>query len=132
MTREGTSILIDTNILSKHLRSENQRVKALIESGQVVTHPFILGELALGQMSDRMVKMAASETLPILPVADLDEVRLLIEVRKLYTRGIGYGDAHSISSLLMVQTLIDLWRDDVHLASVAKDLDFLATPPFNL
>ena len=86
MTRERTSILIDTNILSKHLRSENKQVKALIEAGQVVTHPFILGELALGSMSDRMVKMAAFETLPLLPVADLHEVRHLIEVRKLYTR----------------------------------------------
>ncbi|MGO9438268.1 MAG: hypothetical protein ACLP00_28685 [Terracidiphilus sp.] len=61
-------------------------MKALIEAGQVVTHPFILGELALGSMSDRMVKMAAFETLPLLPVAGLDEVRHLIEVRKLYTR----------------------------------------------
>jgi predicted nucleic acid-binding protein len=132
MTRERTSILIDTSILSKHLRSENKQVKALIEAGLVVTHPFILGELALGSMSDRMVKIAAFETLPLLPVADLDEVRHLIEVRKLYTRGIGYVDAHLVSSLLIVKTPIDLWTDDVHLASVAKDLGFLATPPFNL
>ena len=132
MTRERTSILIDTSILSKHLRSENRQVNELIEAGLVVTHPFILGELALGSMSDRMVKIAAFETLPLLPVADLDEVRHLIEIRKLYTRGIGYVDAHLISSLLIVETPIDLWTDDVHLASVANDLGFLATPPFNL
>lgn len=132
MTRERTSILIDTNILSKHLRSESREVKELIEAGLVVTHPFILGELALGSMSDRMVKMAAFETLPLLPVADLDEVRHLIEIRKLCTRGIGYVDAHLISSLLIVETPINLWTEDVHLASVAKDLGFLATPPFDL
>jgi predicted nucleic acid-binding protein len=132
MTRERTSILIDTNVLSKHLRSENRQVKELIEAGLVVTHPFILGELALGSMSDRMVKIAAFETLPLLPVADLDEVRHLIEMRKLYTRGIGYVDAHLVSSLLIVETPINLWTEDLHLASVAKDLGFLATPPFNL
>ena len=132
MTRERTSILIDTNILSKHLRSENRQVKELIEAGLVVTHPFILGELALGSMSDRTVKIAAFETLPLLPVADLDEVRHLIEIRKLYTRGIGYVDVHLISSLLIVETPINLWTEDSHLASVAKDLGFLATPPFNL
>jgi hypothetical protein len=132
MTRERTSILIDTNILSKHLRSENRQVKELIEAGLVVTHPFILGELALGSMSDRTVKIAAFETLPLLPVADLDEVRHLIEIRKLYTRGIGYVDAHLISSLLIVETPINLWTEDLHLAAVAKDLGFLATPPFNL
>jgi predicted nucleic acid-binding protein len=125
------SILIDTNILSRHLRSENRQVKELIEAGRVVTHPFILGELALGSMSDRIVNMAAFETLPLLPVADLHEVRHLIEIRKLYTRGIGYVDAHLISSLLIVETPIGLWTDDLHLASVANDLGLLATPPFH-
>jgi hypothetical protein len=93
-------------------------------------HPFIVAELALGGLRDRMMTLASLEFLPELPVAELPEVRQLIEMRKLYTEGIGLVDAHLIASLIIVHTPTELWTDDGGLTRVAGKLGFLATPPF--
>jgi hypothetical protein len=65
-----------------------------------------------------------------LPVAELHEVRQLIEVRKLYTLGIGLVDAHLVASLIIVQTPTELWTEDDKLTRIAEKLGFLANPPF--
>jgi predicted nucleic acid-binding protein len=126
----GTPILIDTNIWIEHFKSRSKEVSALLEAGRVVMHPFIVAELALGGLPDRMMTIASLEFLPELPVAELNEVRQLIEVRKLYTQGIGLVDAHLIASLIIVQTPTQLWTDDDGLTQVAEKLGFLASPPF--
>ena len=130
MTPTDTPILIDTNIWIEHFKSENEEVSALLEAGRVVMHPFIVAELALGGLRDRMMTLASLEFIPELPVAELHEVRQLIEVRKLYTQGIGLVDAYLIASLIIVQTPTSLWTDDDGLTRVAEKLGFLATPPF--
>lgn len=130
MTPTDTPILIDTNIWVEHFKTENKEVSALLEAGRVVMHPFIVAELALGGLRDRKVTLALLDFLPELPVAELHEVRQLIELRKLYTEGIGLVDAHLIASLLIVQTPTELWTDDDGLTRVAEKLRFLAKPPF--
>jgi hypothetical protein len=123
-------ILIDTNIWIKHFKSANDEIAALLEAGRVVMHPFIVAELALGGLRDRMMTLASLEFLPELPVAELHEVRQLIEVRKLYTHGIGLVDAHLIASLIIVETPTAVWTDDDGLSRIAEKLGFLARPPF--
>jgi predicted nucleic acid-binding protein len=130
MTSTETPILIDTNIWIEHFKSANKEVSALLEAGRVVMHPFIVAELALGGLRDRRMTLASLEFLPELPVAELPEVRQLIEMRKLYTEGIGLVDAHLIASLMIVPTPTELWTDDGGLTRVAGKLGFLATPPF--
>lgn len=130
MTPADALILIDTNIWIEHFRSANDEVAALLEAGRVVQHPFIVAEMALGGLRDRMMTLASLELLPQLPVAELDEVRELIEVRKLYTAGIGLIDAHLIASLIIVQTPTAVWTNDSGLARVAEKLGILANPPF--
>ncbi|SPE19097.1 Ribonuclease VapC [Candidatus Sulfotelmatomonas gaucii] len=130
MTPTDTPILIDTNIWVEHFKTENKEVSALLEAGRVVMHPFIVAELAFGGLRDRKVTLALLDFLPELPVAELHEVRQLIELRKLYTEGIGLVDAHLIASLLIVQTPTELWTDDDGLTRVAEKLRFLAKPPF--
>ena len=132
MTPTDTPILIDTNIWIEHFKSENKEVSALLEAGSVVMHPFIVAELALGGLRDRMMTLASLEFLPELPVAELHEVRQLIEVRKLHTQGIGLVDAHLIASLIIVQSPTELWTDDDGLTRVAEMLGFLAKPPFGV
>jgi predicted nucleic acid-binding protein len=132
MTPTDTPILVDTNIWIKHFKSENKELSALLEAGRVVLHPFIVAELALGGLRDRMITLASLELLPELPVAELHEVRQLIEVRKLYTQAIGLVDAHLIASLIIVQIPTELWTDDEGLTRVAEKLGLLAKPPFAL
>jgi predicted nucleic acid-binding protein len=130
MTPAVAPILIDTNIWIEHFKSENKEVSALLEAERVVMHPFIVAELALGGLRDRKVTLASLDLLPELPFAELHEVRQLIEVRKLYTEGIGLVDAHLIASLIIAQTPAEIWTDDSGLMRVAKKLRLLATPPF--
>lgn len=130
MTPADSPILVDTNIWTRHFKSENKELSALLDAGRVVTHPFIVAELALGGLRDRMMTLASIELLPALPVAELHEVRQLIEVRKLYTEGIGLVDAHLLASLIIVQIPTAIWTDDDGLARVAEKLGFLAKPPF--
>lgn len=132
MTPADSPILVDTNIWTRHFKSENKELSALLDAGRVVTHPFIVAELALGGLRDRMMTLASIELLPALPVAELHEVRQLIEVRKLYTEGIGLVDAHLLASLIIVQIPTAIWTDDDGLARVAEKLGFLGKPPFAL
>jgi hypothetical protein len=130
VTPAGAPILIDTNIWTRHFKCENKDVSALLDAGRAVTHPYIVAELALGGLRDRAMTLASLEFLPELPVAELHEVRQLIEVQKLYTLGIGFVDAHLIASLIIVENPTGLWTDDDSLRRVAENLGFPATPPF--
>ena len=132
MTPTDMPILIDTNIWIEHFKSEKKDVSALLEAGRVVMHPFVVAELALGGLRDRKLTLASLDFLPELPVAELHEVRQLIEVRKLYKEGIGLVDAHFIASLMIVQMPTEIWTDDDGLVRVAEKLGFLAKPPFGV
>lgn len=132
MTPADALILIDTNIWIEHFKSENKEVSALLEAERVVMHPFIVAELALGGLRDRKVTLGSFDLLPELPVAELHEVRQLIEVRKLYTEGIGLVDAHLIASLIITRSPAEIWTDDGGLMRVAEKLGFLARPPFTV
>jgi len=93
-------------------------------------HPYIVAELALGGLHDRELTLASLELLPELPVAEPNEVRQLIEIRKLYTRGVGFVDAHLIASIMIVQTPTEMWTNDEALKRAAESFGFRADPPF--
>jgi hypothetical protein len=127
-----TLILIDTNIWVDHFQRANRHVLALLDAGRVVLHPHFVVELALGGLRDRDLTLASLELLPELPVAELHEVRQLIEIRKLYTLGVGFVDAHLIASLIIVQTPTGLWTNDDALKRIAESFGFLANPQFRV
>jgi hypothetical protein len=93
-------------------------------------HPYIVAELALGGLHDRNLTLASLGLLPELPVAELHEVRQLIEIRKLYTLGVGFVDAHLIASLIIVQTPTEMWTNDDALKRAAESFGFRVDPPF--
>jgi predicted nucleic acid-binding protein len=127
---QATLILIDTNIWVDHFQRANRYVLDLLDSGRVVMHPYIVAELALGGLQDRELTLASLELLPELPVAEPNEVRQLIEIRKLYTRGVGFVDAHLIASIMIVQTPTEMWTNDEALKRAAESFGFRADPPF--
>jgi len=86
-----------------------------------VIHPFIIAELALGSLKERAETHALLDLLPQARVAQLNEVRLTIEARRLYNRGIGLIDAHLIASVFINPSTL-LWTRDKQLRKVAKAL----------
>jgi len=91
-------ILADTSVWIDHLRSENKEMRRHLNQGRIVIHPLIVAELALGSLRDRSRTLALLDLLPQVKVAQLHEVRLMIESRRLYSLGIGLVDVQLISS----------------------------------
>ncbi len=104
-------ILVDTSVWVDHLRSSDEELGDALLAGEVLVHPWILGELALGGMpADGPVAEALAD-LPEAPVASTAEVLGLIARRGLTGRGIGYVDAHLIASVLLQPGTRLLTRD---------------------
>ena len=114
-------ILADTSIWIDHLRLGNKELRKHLQDGNVVIHPFVIAELALGSLQERTQTLALLDLLPQVRVAQLNEVRLTIEARSLYSRGIGLIDAHLIASVLINPPTL-LWTRDKQLRKLAEGL----------
>jgi len=121
-------ILADTTVWIDHFRSAEERLQKLLAANQILLHPFVIAELALGSLPQRTNTLAMMDMLPQSQVARIDEVRTLIEAHSLYRRGIGLTDAHLIASVLFDKALT-LWTRDRELRDVARDLGILANLP---
>ena len=89
--------------------------------GEIVIHPFIIAELALGSLRERAKTLALLDLLPQVRMPQLAEVRLMIEARRLYSLGIGLTDAHLIASIFVNSSTL-LWTRDKPLRKVAEAL----------
>lgn len=114
-------ILADTSVWIDHLRSGNEQLRKHLRDGSIAIHPFIIAELALGSLRDRVKTLALLDHLPKVRVAQIHEVRVAIEARSLYSRGIGLVDAHLIASVFISAPTL-LWTRDKQLRKVAEDL----------
>jgi predicted nucleic acid-binding protein len=119
-------ILADTSVWIDHLRSGNTELRRQLDLGQIVIHPFIIAELALGSLRDRARTLALLDLLPQVRMAHLGEVRLAIESRRLYSLGIGLTDAHLIASVL-IDAPTFLWTRDKRLRKAAESLGIHVT-----
>ena len=117
-------ILVDTSVWIDHLRRGNLRLKSLLLENSVLTHPFILGELACGRLKNRQMIMNYLRALPECVCAAHEEVLFLLENEQLYGRGIGWIDAHLLASARLSRALI--WTLDLRLVCVASKLGISA------
>ena len=121
-------ILADTSIWVDHLRNRNPEMEERLIRGQIVMHPFIVAEIALGSLRNRRKRLDDMDALLEVRVAQLNEVRHMIEAHALYSKGIGLTDAHLIASCLLTPGT-QLWTRDRNLEKVAKALGILVTLP---
>ncbi len=115
-----TPLLVDTSVWIDHLRSANAELATRLERGEVWCHPFIVGELACGNLANRREILQHLEALPRVDVAEHREVLAFLEAHRLSGRGIGWIDAHLLASARL--TRLPLWTLDKHLATVSQDL----------
>ena len=94
-------VLVDMSVWIEHLRHGLPRLEFLLDEGDVLCHPFIIGELACGSMKNRKEILGLLNELPRVDIAEHQEVLKLIEDRRLYGKGIGLIDAHLIASALI-------------------------------
>lgn len=114
-------ILADTSVWIDHFRSGNKDLKNLLNQGQIAAHPWIIAELALGSLRERTKTLVLLDSLPQVRVAQMSELRILIEARHLYNLGIGLIDAHLIAAVFLNPPTL-LWTRDKRLRKVAEAL----------
>jgi predicted nucleic acid-binding protein len=112
-------ILVETSVWVEHLRHGLPRLATLLQDGEVLIHPWVIGDLACGTLSNRRQVLELLQGLPAATVASAAEVLLLIERDQLMGRGIGYVDVHLLASARLSHCR--LWTQDRRLAAVAQE-----------
>ena len=118
-------ILVDTSIWIDHLRTRDEQLTQLLEAGQVLAHPFVTGELALGNLRNRDAVLGALQDMPQAGVATEPEVLRFIGEKGLFGLGIGYIDAHLLAAVLLTPGSL-LWTRDKRLLAASSRLSIAA------
>jgi len=111
-------ILVDTSLWVTHLRKGHPDLAALLEEGKVSIHPFIIGELACGNLRNRSEILSLLNSLPVSVVAQHEEIMTFIDRHRLMGKGLGYVNVHLLAATVLSD--IQLWTEDKALASASK------------
>jgi predicted nucleic acid-binding protein len=113
-------VLVDTSVWVDHFRTGRTGLTEQLETGEVWTHPFVIGELACGSLANRRNVLTLLAALPTAPVAEHDEVMRFIEARSLYGKGLGWIDLHLLVSAYIVG--LPFWTLDKRLDMAVREL----------
>lgn len=114
-------VLVDTSVWVSHLRESDDALANLLNDAEVVCHPFVIGELACGNLKNRTAIISLMEALPTVYEAEHEEVLSFIESRKIMGKGLGYVDVHLLASALLTE--VTLWTLDKRLDKAAEAFD---------
>jgi predicted nucleic acid-binding protein len=117
--------LVDTSVWVDHLRASNERLAQLLDRGEALIHPFVIGEISLGNLRQRDVVLRTLALLPGATVATDAEVLHFIDRRALFGHGVGYVDAHLLAATSLTAGAL-LWTYDKRLHEAAVRLGLAA------
>ncbi len=118
-------ILADSSVWIGHLRARNAILVDLLEKQRLLTHPVVIGELALGSIRNRSLMLAMLSRLDRVRPASDAEMLVLVDRHRLWARGIGYADAMLLTSVRITPGA-SLWTHDKRLAQAADELNLSA------
>jgi len=113
-------VLVDTSVWVHHLRQGAPKLERLLNDGEVMCHPFVIGELACGSIRNRTEILSLLQNLPLATAATHDEVLQFIARNHVMGRGIGYIDVHLCASALL--TGVPMWTYDSRLNETNEGL----------
>jgi predicted nucleic acid-binding protein len=114
-------ILVDTSVWVDYLRIGDPAMASLLETDQVCSHDFVVGELACGSLRNRAEILDLLRSLPRLATATEEEALFFLEKRRLMGRGIGYIDVHLLAATVLGGA--HLWTRDKALRVIAEEAD---------
>lgn len=114
-------VLVDTSVWIEHFRKASPALSNLLLAQQVLMHPFVRGELACGNLHQRVELLRLFDDLPHSAVAADNEVMFYIEKHQLMGKGIGFIDAHLLAATSLTQGA-KLWTKDRSLGALASQL----------
>lgn len=120
-------ILADTSVWVAHLRTADPMFVARLNAGEIVTHPSVIGELAMGNLGHRARTLQFLDELPKAVAASDFEVLALVERHRLHGLGIGFIDAHLLASCRLTPAA-RLWSRDRRLHEAAERLSLAVKP----
>jgi len=118
-------ILVDTSVWIDHLAHGDARLQTLLEDGEVLTHPYVIGEIALGSLPRRQETLSALQALPAIDIASADEAMAFLHGEQLFGMGIGYVDLHLLAATRL-EPAARLWTRDKRLLQAAVKLKLAA------
>ena len=113
-------VIVDTSIWVTHLRQGNRQLEKLLMDAEVMCHPFIIGELACGNLKNRNEIISLLQSLPMAPTIEFDEFLFFIDRNHLMGKGVGLVDVHLLASAQL--SGVPLWTADKRLKSAADQL----------
>jgi len=119
-------ILVDTSIWVDYIRAGDPNLAALLHQRSVLIHPFVIGELAVGNLDDREIILRDLQKLPVTEVATNSEVLRFIDQHRLHGLGSGYVDCHLLAGAILTPDA-SVWTRDKRLQAVANRLGIAAT-----
>ncbi len=114
-------VLVDTSIWVTHLRQGSRQLENLLMDAEVMCHPFIIGELACGNLKNRNEIISLLHSLPMAQTIEFDEFLFFIDQNYLMGKGVGFVDVHLLASAQL--TGVSLWTADKRLKSAADQLE---------
>jgi hypothetical protein len=93
--------------------------------GHVLSHPLVIGELAMGSFKRRDLLLSELGDLPWAKIAEHDEVLHFVSQQRLFGSGIGYIDAHLLAAVRLAPGTL-LWTRDKRLREIASKLRLAA------
>jgi len=113
-------VLVDTSIWVTHLCQGSRQLEKLLMDAEVMCHPFIIGELACGNLKNRQEIISLLHSLPMAPTIEFDEFLFFIDQNHLMGKSIGFVDVHLLTSAQL--SGVPLWTADKRLKSAADQL----------
>jgi len=120
-------VVVDTSVWIDHFRRASRQLTSLLEQDEVAMHPFVVGELACGNLKNRKEIIALLHALPSVTKADDDEALFFIERHSLMGRGVGLIDVHILASCQIDSC--SLWTKDKGLREIAQGMNIAFSQP---
>jgi predicted nucleic acid-binding protein len=115
--------LVDSSVWIQHFRNSLPALRDLLSEGLVLTHPFVIGEIACGSLKNRKRVLENLSELPAAVPATNEEVMRLLDDKGLWGKGLGWIDLHLLASSLL--SGCQLWTLDAALGAAAASLKVL-------
>ena len=119
-------LLVDTSVWVRHLREGDPDLEKLLNGGEVMCHPYIVGELACGNLKNRKEVLSLLQLLPPATLANHEEILQFIEENRLMGKGLGYVDVHLSASAVL--TGVQMWTYDRRLNETNEALGIKYKP----
>ena len=96
-------------------------------NNEVGTHPFVIGEFAVGNLKDRAKTLKYFRRLEQPSIPADDEVHYLLESRQMYGRGIGWIGLHILAAAKLSGW--SLYTADTAMAAAARQIGIECLQP---